>query len=116
MAISAEHPPMTPPCRTPEPPPGARLQQLIDSGALYIARNLNAPQFATLQAIASRIIGPRHPEHPDSTPIHSILDLFPRQFPPTSSSGLASTSWTPSPAPAPATPSPSCPTRFRTPF
>ena len=76
MAISAEHPPMTPPCRSPEPPPGARLQQLIDSGALYIARNLTAPQFATLQAIASRIIGPRQPEHfagsLGSTPVHGI--------------------------------------------
>lgn len=76
MAISAEHPPMTPPCRTPEPPPGVRLQQLIDSGTLYIARNLTAPQFATLQAIASRIIGPCHPEHlagrRDSIPVRSI--------------------------------------------
>jgi hypothetical protein len=75
VAISAEHPPLNPPCRSPELP-GVRLQQLIDSGALYIARNLSAPQFATLQAIASRIIGPRHPEHlagrPDSTPVHSI--------------------------------------------
>ena len=76
MAISAEHPPTTPPpCRSPEPP-RARLQQLIDSGALYIARNLTSPQFATLQAIASRIVGPRHPEYLagslDSTPAYSI--------------------------------------------
>lgn len=72
---------MTPPCRSPEPPPGSRLQQLIGSGALYIARNLTAPQFATLQAIASRIIGPRQPEHfagsLGSTPPISISSHFP---------------------------------------
>ena len=76
MAISAEHSPMTPPCRSPEPPPGSRLQQLIGSGALYIAKNLTAPQFATLQAIASQIIGPRQPDHfagsLGSTPVRRI--------------------------------------------
>jgi hypothetical protein len=62
VAITAEHPLMTAPCYTGEPLPGTRLQQLIDYGTLYVARNLTAPQFATLQAIAGRIIGPRHPE------------------------------------------------------
>ncbi|MEI9978993.1 MAG: hypothetical protein WDN23_08310 [Edaphobacter sp.] len=63
MATSAEHPPTTPPCRISEPLPGTRLQQLIDNGTLYVAQDLTSPQFATLQAIACRIFGPRHPEH-----------------------------------------------------
>jgi hypothetical protein len=35
-----------------------RLQQLIDAGTLYVAQNLSSPQFATLQAIAARVLRP----------------------------------------------------------
>ncbi len=62
MAISIQNDLSTPTCRTAEPPPGIRLRQLIDNGTLYVAQNLTASQFATLQAIAGRMIGPQHPE------------------------------------------------------
>jgi hypothetical protein len=62
VAISVEYDLSTSACRTAEPPPGIRLQQLIDNGTLYVAQNLTTSQFATLQAIAGRVIGPRHPE------------------------------------------------------
>jgi Gluconate 2-dehydrogenase subunit 3 len=60
VAISAE--PVNviiPPYRTTEPAPSLRLQQLIDNGAVYVARNLSHSQFATLQAIAALILRPR---------------------------------------------------------
>ncbi len=42
-----------------EPTPSLRLQQLIDNGTVYVARNLSCSQFATLQAIAALILHPR---------------------------------------------------------
>ncbi len=41
-----------------KPSPNLRLQRLIDSGTIYVARNLSSSQFATLQAIASLILRP----------------------------------------------------------
>jgi hypothetical protein len=41
-----------------EPPSSLRLQQLIDTGTLYVAQNLSLSQFATLQAIAALILRP----------------------------------------------------------
>jgi len=41
-----------------QPSPNLRLQQLIDSGTIYVARNLSSCQFATLQAIAALILRP----------------------------------------------------------
>ena len=59
MAISAEYPNFVLPPRITEPPPTLRLQQLIDNGAVYVARNLSSAQFATLQAIAALILRPK---------------------------------------------------------
>jgi hypothetical protein len=59
VAISAEHPNIISPYRITEPAPSLRLQQLIDSGAVYVARNLSPSQFATLQAIAALILRPK---------------------------------------------------------
>lgn len=59
MAIIAEHPTVIPPQRTTEPATSLRLQQLIDNGAVYVARNLSPAQFATLQAIAALVLRPR---------------------------------------------------------
>ena len=56
MAISTEHPTATLRRHTIEAPQGTGLQQLIDTGTLYVAQNLNPTQFATRQAIASRIL------------------------------------------------------------
>ena len=71
MAISIEHPLPTLHRHTTEAPPG-NLQQLIDNGTLCIAQNLNPVQFATLQAIAGRILQPHHQKclaaHPDAAP------------------------------------------------
>src|ERR1700737_2333916 len=55
----AEHLNIIPPYRTIEPAPSLRLQQLIDSGAVYVAQNLSHSQFATLQAIAALILRPK---------------------------------------------------------
>jgi hypothetical protein len=41
-----------------ESPSSFRLQQLIDTGTLYVAQNLNPSQFATLQAIGARVLRP----------------------------------------------------------
>jgi hypothetical protein len=59
VAISAEHPNFVLPPRITEPAPTFRLQQLIDNGAVYVARNLSPAQFATLQAIAALILRPK---------------------------------------------------------
>jgi hypothetical protein len=42
-----------------QPSPNLRLQRLIDSGTIYVARNLSSSQFATLQAIAAIILRPK---------------------------------------------------------
>lgn len=71
MAISTEHPTATLCRQTTEAPPGTSLQELIDTGTLYVAQNLNLTQFATLQAIASRIFAQHHdPHHPDRPSTH----------------------------------------------
>jgi hypothetical protein len=72
VAITVEHPLASTPCRTTDVPSGIRLQELIDSGTLYVARDLTVPQLATLQAIASRIIGSRHRQRV-GTPVDSTL-------------------------------------------
>jgi len=59
VAISAEYPNFVLPYRTSAPAPTLRLQQLIDNGAVYVARNLSTAQFATLQAIATLILRPK---------------------------------------------------------
>jgi hypothetical protein len=59
VAISAEHLNIIPLYRTTEPTPSLRLQQLIDNGTVYVAKNLSASQFATLQAIAPLILQPK---------------------------------------------------------
>lgn len=59
MAISAEYPNFVSTPRITEPAPTLRLQQLIDNGAVYVARNLSPAQFATLQAIAALILRPK---------------------------------------------------------
>jgi hypothetical protein len=58
VAISTEHPTVIPSCRTSEPAPSLRLQQLIDNGTVYVAQNLTPAQFATLQAIAPLLLRP----------------------------------------------------------
>jgi hypothetical protein len=59
VAITLEPLKIIPPYRTAEPAPSLRLQQLIDSGAVYVAQNLSHSQFATLQAIAALILRPK---------------------------------------------------------
>ncbi len=59
MAIGVELPNSISPYRPTEPAPSSRLQQLIDTGTVYVAQNLTLTQFATLQAIASLILHPR---------------------------------------------------------
>ena len=59
MPISVEHPTVVPTYRTTEPGLSLRLQQLIDNGAVYVAQNLSPVQFATLQAIAARVLRPK---------------------------------------------------------
>jgi hypothetical protein len=58
VAIGTEHQNFVPSHAVTEPTPSLRLQQLIDSGAIYVARNLSPSQFATLQAIAALVIRP----------------------------------------------------------
>jgi hypothetical protein len=53
VAIGTEHQDFTHPRYIAEPTPSLRLQQLIDNGTVYVAQNLSASQFATLQAIAA---------------------------------------------------------------
>jgi hypothetical protein len=62
VAISVENPSYIPSYRITDPPQRTRLQQLIDTGAVYVAQNLSHSQFATLQAIAARIIKRRNPK------------------------------------------------------
>lgn len=79
MAITVEHPLASAPCRTTDVPAGMRLQELIDNGTLYVAPDLTVPQLATLQAIASRIIGTRHREQLgvplDSALVHGLSEI-----------------------------------------
>jgi hypothetical protein len=59
VAISAEHQNVVQSRPVIESPSCLRLQQLIDTGTLYVAQNLSASQFATLQAIASIVLRPK---------------------------------------------------------
>ncbi|HEX3966448.1 MAG TPA: hypothetical protein VHW70_00655 [Edaphobacter sp.] len=68
MAIGAEYQNLTPSRSVTESPSCLRLQQLIDTGTLYVAQNLSSAQFATLQAIAARIL------HPNAKDIATRLD------------------------------------------
>lgn len=54
----AEHQNLTQSWPVVENPASLRLQQLIDTGTLYVAQNLSSSQFATLQAIAARVLRP----------------------------------------------------------
>jgi hypothetical protein len=54
----AEHQNLTQSRPVIESPSSLRLQQLIDTGTLYVAQNLSPSQFATLQALASRVLRP----------------------------------------------------------
>jgi hypothetical protein len=56
VAIGAPQQNFTPSRPVTEPTPSLRLQQLIDTGTVYVAQNLSPSQFTTLQAIASRIL------------------------------------------------------------
>jgi hypothetical protein len=58
VAIGVEQPNSIPTYRTAEPSASLRLQQLIDTGTVYVAKNLSPTQFATLQAIAALILRP----------------------------------------------------------
>jgi hypothetical protein len=58
VAIGAQYQNFLPSRCVSEPAPSLRLQQLIDNGAIYVARNLSPTQFATLQAIAAVIFRP----------------------------------------------------------
>jgi hypothetical protein len=54
----AEHQNLTQSRPVIESPSSLRLQQLIDTGTLYVAQNLSPSQFATLQAIGARFLRP----------------------------------------------------------
>ncbi len=58
MAIGAARQNLVQSQTLPESPSSLRLQQLVDSGTLYVAQNLSQSQFATLQAIASLVLQP----------------------------------------------------------
>jgi hypothetical protein len=58
VAIGVEQPNSIPTYRTTEPSSSLRLQQLIDTGTVYVTQNLSPTQFATLQAIAALILRP----------------------------------------------------------
>jgi hypothetical protein len=58
VAIGAQQQNLTQSPHAAQPSPSLRLQQLIDNGAVYVAQNLSAAQFATLQAIASLVLRP----------------------------------------------------------
>lgn len=68
MTISAVHHNVTPLGPVTESPSNLRLQQLIETGALYVAQNLSPAQFATLQAIAARVL------HPNAKHLAAHLD------------------------------------------
>jgi hypothetical protein len=68
VAIGAEYQNLTPFRPVPESPSNLRLQQLIDTGTLYVAQNLSTAQFATLQAIAARVL------HPSAKHLAALLD------------------------------------------
>jgi hypothetical protein len=63
VAIGTEHQNFVPSRPVTEPTPSLRLQQLIDNGTVYVAQNLSSSQFATLQAIASRVFKRHNPKH-----------------------------------------------------
>jgi Gluconate 2-dehydrogenase subunit 3 len=63
VAIGTEHQNLIQSRAVTEPAPSLRLQQLIDNGTVYIAQNLSPSQFATLQAIASRVFKQHNPKH-----------------------------------------------------
>jgi hypothetical protein len=68
VTISAVHHNLTPLRPVTESPSNLRLQQLIDTGTLYVAQNLSTAQFATLQAIAARVL------HPSAKHLAALLD------------------------------------------
>jgi Gluconate 2-dehydrogenase subunit 3 len=68
VAIDAEYQNLIQSRPVSESPSNLRLQQLIDTGTLYVAQNLSSSQFATLQAIAARVL------HPDSRHLAARLD------------------------------------------
>ena len=68
VAIGAEYQNLTPLRPVTESPSNLRLQQLIDTGTLYVAQNLSTAQFATLQAIAARVL------HPSAKHLAAMLD------------------------------------------
>jgi hypothetical protein len=68
VTISAEYQNLTPLRPVTESPSNLRLQQLIDTGTLYVAQNLSTAQFATLQAIAARLL------HPSAKHLAAMLD------------------------------------------
>ena len=68
VAIGAEYQNLTPLRPVTETPSNLRLQQLIDTGTLYVAQNLSSAQFATLQAIAARVL------HPSAKHLAAMLD------------------------------------------
>ena len=68
MTIGAEYQNLTPLRPVTETPSNLRLQQLIDTGTLYVAQNLSSAQFATLQAIAARVL------HPSAKHLAAMLD------------------------------------------
>jgi hypothetical protein len=68
VTIGAEYQNLTPLRPVTESPSNLRLQQLIDTGTLYVAQNLSTAQFATLQAIAARVL------HPNTKHLAALLD------------------------------------------
>jgi hypothetical protein len=68
VTISAVHHNVVPLRPVTEPPSNLRLQQLIETGTLYVAQNLSPAQFATLQAIAARVL------HPNAEHLAARLD------------------------------------------
>src|SRR3984957_13154306 len=68
VAIGAEYQNLTQSGPVSESPSNLRLQQLIDTGTLYVAQNLSTAQFATLQAIAARVL------HPSAKHLAAMLD------------------------------------------
>jgi hypothetical protein len=68
VTIGAEYLNPTPLRPVTESPSTLSLQQLIDTGTLYVAQNLSTAQFATLQAIATRVL------HPSAKHLAALLD------------------------------------------
>jgi len=81
VAIGAQQHNFTPSRPVTEPTPSLRLQQLIDTGTVYVAQNLSPSQFATLQAIASRILVRHTPKdiaaHLDAALATGTSEAFP---------------------------------------